>query len=194
MDGENEEPKIWPIGKAFACFVAAYVKKPEEYSYSYHGMTEQCKKEPDPNPYMCKLLEEYGAKWEIIYERTNTTDQVYTLDYDVWAFKPAGSLDQCAVKFPDGFKRYYFCKMEVWDGTSFIGWSADLNGITPCSVFSRGGKWAYFYKTWEATIWAEKSWLVWIYQFVPNSHFVVWRSTNGDKPPIPPLPIVEWHT
>lgn len=194
MNGGNEGPKIWPIGKAFACFVAAYIGVPEEKVYSYHGLTRQCKKEPDPSPYMCKMLLEYGAKWEIIYERTNTIDQVYTVDYDVWAFKPSGSLDTCPQKFPDGFKRYYFCKMEVWDGVGPIGWSADLNGLTPCSVFSRGGQWDYFYKTWEATIWAGKPWLVWIFQWIPNSHFVVWRSTNGDKPPIPPVPIEEWHT
>ena len=83
--------------------------------------------------------------------------------------------------------------MEVWDGTFIIGWSADMNGIDDCQVFSKGGRWKYFYKTYEATIWAGKPWLVWIYQWVPNSHFVVWRSTNGDLPPVTPVPIEEYH-
>lgn len=187
------EPKIWPIGQAFASFVNAYLNLPADEPYSYHGLPMQCKKEEDPLPFDEYLLEEYGADWEIIYHRENKLLQTYTLDYDVWAFKPGGALDGCTPKFPDGFKRYYFCKMEVWDGTSFIGWSADLNGITNCQVFSRGGQWKYFYKTWVATIWAEKPWLVWIYQFVPNSHFIVWRSTTGNMPHYYPVPIEERH-
>jgi len=197
---DDEIVKIYGEWKQFTSinpmcngFVNVEAKKVIKKYYSYHGETMPCNVPPEPKPYMCELLEEYGAKWEIIYEKTNKTEQVYTLDYDVWAFKPGGILDGCAVKFPDGFKRYYFCKMEVWDGTFIIGWSADMNGIVPCQVWSRGGRYKYFYKTYEATIWAEKPWLVWIYQWVPNSHFVVWRSTNGDLPPVPPVQIEEYH-
>jgi len=187
-----EEPKIWPIGKAFAAFVAAYCNFPVWKPYSYHGLKKECKEEPEPKSFNEKLLEEFGAKWEPIFERTNKTEQIYTVDYNVSDFKPGGRLDKCTIKFPDGFNRYYFCKMEVWNGTSIIGWSADMNGIVPCKVWSRGGQWKYFYKTYVATIWAAKSWLVWIYQYIPNSHFAVWRSTNGDMPHYYPLPIGEY--
>lgn len=193
MNGENEYPHIWPIGKAFACFVAAYINTPEEYTYSYHGLKKECKKEPDPKPYMCEMLEEYGARWEPFFERTNKTDQVYTVDYSVEGFKPGGRLDTCSEKFPDGFKRYYFCKIEIWDGEGPIGWSRDDNGLIPCRVWSTAGQWKYYYKTYEATIWAGKPWLVWIFQWIPNSHFAVWRSSNGDLPPVPPIPIQEYH-
>jgi len=187
------EPKIWPIGKAFASFVAAFCGFDWDKYYSYHGLKKTCKEEPEPKSFTEKLIEEYGAKWEPAFERTNKTEQIYTVDYNVEDFKPGGKLDKCAVKFPDGFNRYYFCKMEVWDGTFIIGWSADMNGIVPCQVWSRGGRYKYFYKTYVATIWAMKSWLVWIYQWVPNSHFAIWRSTNGDLPSYYPIPIEEYY-
>lgn len=188
-----QEPNIWPIGKAFACFVAAYVNVPVEETYSYHGIKKQCKKEPEPKSFTCKLIEKYGARWEIVYARTNKEEQVYTLDYNVLDFKPAGKWDKCTVKFPDHFRRYYFCQVEIWDGTSFLGWSMDMNGIVPCRVWSNAGQWKYYYKTFVATIWAEKPWLVWIWQWVPNSRFIVWRSTNGDMPVDYPKPIEEYH-
>ncbi|MBA7536628.1 hypothetical protein ES705_28892 [subsurface metagenome] len=114
------EPKIWPIGKAFAGFVAGFYNNYVDERYSYHGIPMECPKEPDPKPYDRKMMEEYGAKWEPIYERTNKTEQTYTLDYDVWAFKPAGKLDRCTVKFPDGFKRYYFYGVQQGDINIFI--------------------------------------------------------------------------
>ena len=160
--------------------------------YYYHGLLMKCKKEVEGDPYLCKMVEEYGAKWEKIYERWNTTKQTYTLDYNVADFLPSGSKDRCSIKFPDGFERYYFCEIEIWDGTAIIGWSMDMNGIVPCRVWSTAGQYHYYYKSYEATIWAEKPWLVWIYQWVPNSHFVVWRSHNGDLPVDPPVPIREY--
>jgi len=184
---------MWPIGEAFAEFVNAYCNFPVEEDYSYHGLKKKCKKEPEPKPFNEWLMTKYGAKWEPIYARTNNTEQVYTLDYDVLDFKPSGSKDKCPEKFPDGFQRYYFCKVEIWDGTSFLGWSMDMNGIIPCRVWSAAGKWKYFYKTYVATIWAAKTWLVWIYQYVPNSRFIVWRSNNGDMPHYYPLPIEEYY-
>lgn len=184
---------MWPIGEAFAKFVNAYCNFPVEETYSYHGLKRQCKKQADPKPFNEWLLEKYGARWEIVYARTNKEEQTYTLDYNVLDFKPAGAWDRCTVKFPDHFKRYYFCQMEVWDGTFIVGWSADLNGIENCKVWSSAGKWKYFYKTYVATIWAEKPWLVWIYQYIPNSRFIVWRSTNGDMPMDYPKPIEEYH-
>jgi len=187
------EPNIWPVGEAFAGFVNAFCNFPAEEPYSYHGIRMECKKQDDPEPFNTWLMEKYGADWEIIYHRENKILQTFTLDYDVWAFKPSGSLDGCTPKFPDGFKRYYFCKMEVWDGTFFIGWGADLNGINPCSVTSKAGKYKYYYKTFVGTIWALKTWLVWIFQWVPNSHFIVWRSTTGAMPSYYPLPIEEYY-
>lgn len=187
------EPKIWPIGKAFACFVNAYCNFPVEETYSYHGLKKQCKKEPEPKSYTCWLIEKYGARWEIIYARTNETERIYTLDYNVLDFKPSGSWDQCDEKFPDGFKRYYFCQVEIWDGTFIIGWGMDMNGIEPCKVWSSAGRYKYFYKTYVATIWAAKEWLVWISQWVPNSRFIVWGSSNGDMPHYYPKPIEEYY-
>ena len=185
------EPKIWPIGQAFANFVNAYCNFPVYKPYSYHGLPKECPEEPEPKPFNEFLMTTYGAKWEIVYARINKTEQVYTLDYNLVDFKPAGKWDPCAVKFPDNFRRYYFCQMEVWDGTFIIGWSADMNGIEPCQVWSAGGQYKYFYKTYVATIWAAKSWLVWIYQWVPNSRFIVWASSNGDMPSYYPKPIEE---
>lgn len=187
------EPKIWPIGEAFANFVNAYCNFPVDDTYSYHGLTKQCKKEPEPKPFNEWLMTKYGAKWDIVYVRTNNSEQTYTIDYNLIDFLPSGSWDQCTAKFPDHFKRYYFCQVEIWDGTFFIGWGADLNGIIPCSVTSKAGKYKYFYKTYVATIWAEKPWLVWIFQWVPNSRFIVWRSNNGLMPSYYPKPIEEYY-
>lgn len=174
-------------------FANAYTRNFVNKYYKYHGLVMPCYKEPDPPPFRDIDTKKPGADWEIIYERFNTTQQVYTVDYDVWAFKPAQIDDMCSIKFPDGKYRHYFCILEIFDGTFFIGWAMDLNGIVKCKVTSKAGQWKYFYKSYVATIWAGKPFLVWIFQWVPNSHFVIYRSTTGDMPDYYPVPIIEYH-
>lgn len=175
------------------CYMHGDPNKPVRKYYYYHGELRSCLIQPDPGKFDCYDTKKPGDYWEIIYERFNTTDQVYTVDYDIWAFKPAKINDMCTIKFPDGKYRHYFCIVEIWDGTFIIGWSMDLNGIVKCRVLPKAGQWSYYYKSYVASIWAGKTWLVWIYQWVPNSHFVIYRSTTGDMPLYYPVPIQEYH-
>jgi len=175
------------------CFLHGYPNKPVKKHYYYHGMLRECPIQPGPEGFMCVDTKKPGPGWEVIYERWNTTSQTYTLDYDLIAFKPGSGFDTCSVKFPDGKVRFYFCELEIWDGTFFIGWAMDLSGIISCSVTSKAGVWSYFYKSYVARVWAEKSWLVYIFQWIPNSHFKIWRSTDGNLPVDYPVPIQEYY-
>ena len=174
-------------------FSNGFANIPGQKYYKYHGWVRECNIEPILPPYLEFPTGPAAAEWEIIYERFNTTQQTYTVDYDIWAFKPAKIDDMCTIKFPDGKYRHYFCILEIWDGTFFIGWAMDLNGIVKCNVTSKAGQWSYFYKSYVATIWAGKPWLAWIFQWVPNSHFTIYRSTTGDKPDHYPVPIQEYY-
>lgn len=174
-------------------FIHGYANKPLKKYYSYHGILRDCLIQPEADPFEDHDLHLPGARWEVIYEVYNTADQVYFLDYKIEDFFPAKINDWCPEKHFDGKIRHYFCELEIWDGTFIIGWSMDMNGITPCKVWSSAGQWQYFYKSYKALIWAGSAHLIWIFQWVPNSHFKVWRSSDGDLPDYDPVPIQEYH-
>lgn len=175
-------------------FVHAFINKPLTTYYLYHGTWMPCNVGPEPQPFYQEPMIKPAPVWELIFNAWNNVLQIFKVDYLLQSFPPSPQNDTCVVKFPDGKKRHYFCVAEIWDGTFPIGWSADFSGITPCSVYSRGGTWDYFYKAYVADIWAEKDWLVWIYQWVPNSHFMIWRSSTGEMPSYYPVPIEEYHS
>ncbi|GAJ12651.1 unnamed protein product, partial [marine sediment metagenome] len=63
-----QETKIWPIGKALACFVNGFVFKPEAKYFNYHGMRMICTKIGKMKPFECRRFD-IKEKWEVIFDK-----------------------------------------------------------------------------------------------------------------------------
>ncbi|GAI92382.1 unnamed protein product, partial [marine sediment metagenome] len=56
----EKEINVWPVGQAFADFVAAYVDIPEEQIYPYHGLKKKCNRRRRPGPFRKSFCKPVG--------------------------------------------------------------------------------------------------------------------------------------
>lgn len=182
------EPEIWPIGKAFACFVNGYVFKPVPKWFSYHGMGKICTKLGKMKQFECRRFNPM-EEWVLIHD----------FDFNGWGdwfwyytvpseYLPSDQLDVCTDKWVDGFVRYYFAQVKVnaWDPPHGIKFYYS-NGLN-CR------NWEFYlygngcYKAWFDYLWVKSPTLFAVWGSGYGSHAKIWASKTGNLPDYYPVP------
>lgn len=170
-------------------FVNAFVNKPLNKNYSYHGILKPCNVQPNPEPFEDFPNDYTASVWELFIDKDFDSSRYTHIRARLEDIYPSSDEDVCVTKWPDGKNRYYFCEMQFYGRVPpqwmVLTWSNGLN----CDYKWVKNYGTYMYKAWFDKWYAASDVICYVYKSKIGSHVKVWRSSTGEFPgyyPVPP--------
>ncbi|GAH49527.1 unnamed protein product, partial [marine sediment metagenome] len=145
----EKEVNVWPIGQAFADFVAAYVDIPEEQIYQYHGIKKKCNRRPSPGPFRKSPCKPEGEEWVLVFDGSIACGWGKQFSVKANGYLPSSDDYKCPGA-PVGTKnKYYFTEVEYIRIPSWpFAWLSFSDGLNCKLTTISSREWTYMYRAY----------------------------------------------